>query len=126
MTKQAIKAPSGLPNVPYSPGMKAGDYIFISGQVGHLDREGNKVEGVEAQTRQTMENMKRVLEMAGASFSDVVKATIFLVNADDFARMNEVYKGYFDKDFPARSTIIVVALARPEILVEIEGIAYQP
>jgi 2-iminobutanoate/2-iminopropanoate deaminase len=106
--------------------MKAGDYIFISGQVGHVDREGNKVEGVEAQTRQTMENMKRVLEMAGASFSDVVKITVFLVKADDFAKMNEVYKSYFTKDFPARSTVIVVALAHPEILVEIEGFAYQP
>ena len=126
MAKQVIMGPTALPGVPYSPGMKAGDYIFVSGQIGHVDREGNKVEGVEAQTRQTLENMKRVLETAGASLNDVVKATVFLVKADDFAKMNEVYKSYFDKDPPARSTVIVAALARPEIIVEIEGIAYRP
>ncbi|MFQ5996169.1 MAG: RidA family protein [Dehalococcoidales bacterium] len=126
MAKQAIIVPTSLPGVPYSPGMKAGDYIFVSGQIGHVDREGNKVEGVEAQTRQTLENMKRVLETAGASLSDVVKTTVFLVKAEDFTKMNEVYKSYFTKDFPARSTVIVAALARPEVIVEIEGIAYRP
>ena len=126
MAKQVIMVPTALPGVPYSPGMKAGDYVFVSGQIGHVDREGNKVEGVEAQTRQTLENMKRVLETAGASLSDVVKTTVFLVKADDFAKMNEVYKSYFTKDFPARSTVIVAALARPEVLVEIECVAYHP
>jgi len=126
MAKQVIMVPTALPGVPYSPGMKAGDYIFVSGQIGHVDREGNKVEGVEAQTRQTLENMKRVLEAAGASLSDVVKTTVFLVKADDFAKMNEVYKSYFTKDYPARSTVIIAALVRPEILVEIECVAYRP
>ena len=126
MVKQVIMVPTALPGVPYSPGMKAGDYIFVSGQVGHVDSEGNKVEGVEAQTRQTLEKMKRVLEAAGASLSDVVKATVFLVKADDFAKMNEVYKSYFTKDYPARSTVIVAALARPEVIVEIECVAYRP
>ena len=126
MAKQVIMVPTALPGVPYSPGMKAGDYIFVSGQIGHVDSEGNKVEGVEAQTRQTLEKMKRVLEAAGASLSDVVKTTVFLVKADDFAKMNEVYKSYFTKDYPARSTVIVAALVRPEVLIEIECVAYRP
>ena len=126
MAKQVIMVPTALPGVPYSPGMKAGDYIFVSGQVGHVDGEGNKVEGIEAQTRQVLEKMKSVLAAAGASLSDVVKTTVFLVGADDFAKMNEVYKTFFDKDYPSRSTVIVAALARPEIIVEIECIAYKP
>ena len=126
MAKQVITVPTALPGVPFSPGMKAGDYIFVSGQVGHVDGKGNKLEGIEAQTRRVMENMKGVLAAAGASLSDVVKSTVFLVKADDFAKMNEVYKSFFEKDYPSRSTVIVAALARPEILVEIECIAYRP
>jgi len=126
MAKQVISVPTSLPGIPFSPGMKAGDYIFVSGQVGHVDEKGNAVNGIEAQTRQVLENMKRVLETGGASLSNVVKTTVFLVKADDFSKMNEVYKTYFVKDFPARSTVIIAALARPEILVEIEGVAYHP
>ena len=126
MAKQVIMVPTALPGVPYSPGMKAGDYIFVSGQLGHVDGKGNKVEGIEAQTRQVLENMKGVLAAASASLSDVVKTTVFLVKAEDFAKMNEVYKTFFDKDYPSRSTVIVAALARPEIIVEIECIAYKP
>lgn len=126
MAKQVITVPTALPGVPYSPGIKAGDYIFVSGQVGHVDSKGSKVEGIEAQTRQVLNNMKNVLAAAGASMSDVVKSTVFLVKADDFAKMNEVYKSFFEKDYPSRSTVIVAALARPEILVEIECIAYRP
>jgi len=126
MAKQSITVPGALPGVPYSLGMKAGDFIFVSGQVGHVDSQGKKLEGVEAQTKQVMENMKKVLQAAGASMSDVVKCTVFLTDAEDFARMNEVYKSYFSKDFPSRSTVTVAALARPEIVVEIECIAYKP
>jgi len=126
MAKQVISVPTALPGVPFSPGIKAGDYIFISGQVGHVDEKGNELKGIEAQTRQCLENMKRVLNAAGASLSDVVKSTVFLVRADDFASMNEVYKSYFTADLPARSTVIVAALARPQIVVEIECVAYQP
>jgi len=126
MAKQVIMVPTSLPGVPYSPGMKAGDYIFVSGQVGHVDGKGNKLEGIEAQTRQVLENMKGVLAAAGASLGDVAKTTVFLVKAGDFAKMNEVYKTFFAKDYPSRSTVIVAALARPEIIVEIECIAYRP
>jgi len=125
MSKKVIMVPTALPGVPYSPAIKAGDYIFVSGQVGHVDSQGKKLEGVEAQTRQVLDNMQRVLEAAGASMDDVVKATVFLVKAEDFSKMNEVYKTYFTGDLPARSTVIVAALARPEIVVEIESIAYR-
>jgi 2-iminobutanoate/2-iminopropanoate deaminase len=125
MTKQVITVPGALPGVPYSPAMKAGDYIFVSGQVGHVDTDGNKLEGVEAQTGRVLDNMKRVLEAAGASMDDVVKTTVFLTRAEDFPKMNDVYRTYFTKDLPARSTVIVAALARPEIVVEIESIAYR-
>lgn len=126
MTTQYINVGTGIPGIPFSNGTKAGDYIFVSGQIGHVDGKGNKLEGIEAQTRQVMENIKAVLKAAGASFADVVKTTVFLTNRNDFARMNEVYRSYFTKNFPARSTVIVAGLARPEMIVEIECIAYRP
>jgi len=126
MAKQALSVPWALPGVPYSPGMRAGDFIFVSGQVGHVDGEGNKLEGIEAQTREVLERVKGVLQAAGASLDDVVKTTVFLVRASDFAKMNEVYRSYFKGDLPARSTVVVAALVKPEMLVEIECIAYHP
>jgi len=125
MAKRVITVPGALPGVPYSPAIKAGNYIFVSGQVGHVDSDGNKLVGVEAQTRRVLENMKRVLEAAGASMDDVIKTTVFLTRAEDFPKMNDVYRTCFTKDLPARSTVIVAALARPEMVVEIEGIAYR-
>ena len=110
---------------PYSSAVRAGEYIFLSGQIGSVDDGGNKVVGIEAQTKQCLENMKHVLEVAGASLSDVVKVTIFLANLGDFAKLNEVYQGYFRKDRPARSTIIA-GLVEPDMLIEVECIAYKP
>ncbi len=127
MPKQIIGAiPASYRGAPVSPGAKAGDYIFLSGQIGPVDDKGKELSGIEAQTRQALENMKSILKEGGASLSDVVKVTIFLINIGDFAKMNEVYKSYFDKDYPARSTVVIAALARPEMLVEIECIAYRP
>ncbi len=123
MPKQIIGT---IPGVPIAKATKAGAYIFLSGQIGSVDDKGNELKGIEAQTRQAMENMKGLLKEAGASMSDVVKVTVFLVNVNDFAKMNEVYKSSFTEDYPARSTVVVAALARPEVLVEIEAIAYRP
>ena len=104
MVKKAVtlNTPAGFPpgmlaGLPFSPGMKAGDFIFTSGQVGGADDNGAEVKGIEAQTRQTMENLGKVLEAAGSSFRDVVKVTIFLVDVNDFAKMNEVYRTYFSE-----------------------------
>ena len=111
---------------PYSPASKAGNYIFVSGQVGFTDPDtGKDIEGIEAQTKQCLNNMKRVLGSMGASLSDVVKVTIFLENRDDFAKMNEVYQGYFRGNKPARSTV-VTGLINPKMLIEVECIAYCP
>lgn len=125
MTKKAITVPWALPGIPYSAGMKIGDFIFVSGQVGAVDNNGKVIEGIEAQTRQVLERLKGVLEAGGASLDDVVKTTVFITNAADFARMNEVYAGYFPVNPPARSTV-VVSLVKPEMLVEIECIACRP
>ncbi len=124
MGKQIISVPNA-PKLPFSAAIKAGDYIFVSGQGGFADDKGREVKGVEAQTRQCLENMKQVLETAGASLSDVVKVTVFLGNVDDYAKMNEVYQSYFPKEYPTRSTAIT-GLAIPNMLVEVECIAYCP
>jgi len=124
MVKKVITVP-GAPKLPFSPGIRAGDYIFVSGQAGFVDAEGKEVKGIKAQTKQCLENIKQVLTVAGCSLDDVVKVTVFLRNQEDFAKMNEVYQSYFVKDRPARSTV-VAALALPSMLIEIECIAYSP
>ena len=125
MEKEAI-IPANLPSwvkkmpLPLSPAVKAGGFVFVSGFAGFLDRKTEApVEGVEAQTRETLEVIKDGLEAAGSSLDKVVKVTVFLRNAQDFSKMNEVYRTFFPKDPPARSTI-VTGLALPDILVEIE------
>ena len=124
MVRKVITLPDA-PKLPFSPAIRAGDYIFVSGQLGHTDAQGGEVKGIEAQTRQCLENMKRVLAAAGASLDDVAKVTVFLRNKKDFAKMNEVYQSYFAKDRPARSTVIA-GLALPSMLIEIDCIAYSP
>jgi 2-iminobutanoate/2-iminopropanoate deaminase len=124
MVKKVITLPDA-PKLPFSSAIRAGDYIFVSGQVGHTDAQGREITGVEAQVKQCLENIKRVLAAAGLSLDDVVKVTVFLRNEKDFAKMNEVYQSYFTKDHPARSTVIA-GLALPSMLIEMECIAYSP
>jgi 2-iminobutanoate/2-iminopropanoate deaminase len=126
MPKQVFNLTGAVPGVPYSSATKAGPLVFISGQIGALDDAGKPISTVEGQTRQLLRKMKIALDAAGASLSDVTKTTVFLVNVNDFAVMNQVYKEFFPKDPPARSTVIVAGLAKPEWLVEIEAIAYKP
>jgi len=117
---------SSVPLGPYRPAVRSGDYIFVSGQVGFANPETDKDNvGIEAQTKQCLENMKSVLAGMGSSLSDVVKVTVFLKNNDDFAKMNETYISYFSKNRPARSTIIT-NLINPKMLIEIECIVYCP
>jgi 2-iminobutanoate/2-iminopropanoate deaminase len=126
MPKQVFNLTGAVPGVPYSSATKAGPLVFVSGQVGALDDAGKPISTVEGQTRQLLKKIKIALEAAGASLSDVTKTTVFLVNVNDFAVMNQVYKEFFPKEPPARSTVIVAGLAKPEWLVEIEAIAYKP
>ena len=124
MRKKIISIPNS-PDLPFSPAVKAGDYIFVSGQAGLVDNAGTKLKGIEAQTRQCLENIKKILETAGSSLSDVVKVTVFLGNVYDFDKMNEVYRNYFQEDLPARSTIVTGLVFSP-MLLEMECIAYCP
>jgi len=109
---------------PYSQGYRAGDFIFVSGQ-GPLNPQTGKIQGdtVEEQTRQTLENIKAILEADGASMEDVVKVSVLLTDLDNFKPMNEVYKTFFSEPFPARITY-GAGLALPNMLVEIDAIAY--
>jgi 2-iminobutanoate/2-iminopropanoate deaminase len=123
MPKTAIAPPKGKAIGPYSLGIANGDIVYISGQIPLDSATGKLVEGdVSAQARQSLENLKSVLEAAGLGFAHVVKTTIFLTDMADFAAVNEVYKGYVSEPYPARSTIAVAALPMAA-KVEIEMIA---
>jgi len=122
--KEAIvPQPARVGGPPYTPGLRAGGFVFVSGQVGVDPQTGRVPEGVREQTRCVLENVKRVLEAGGTSLDQVVKCTVFMTNIADFQAMNEVYATYFSEPRPTRSTVEVSALARPELLVEIEAIA---
>jgi len=123
MGKKEVITVANAPKLPFSPAIRAGDYIFVSGQVGFTDSGGKEVKGIEAQTRQCLENIKQVLQVAGSSLNDVVKVTIFLGDGSQFNQMNEVYRSYFPKDYPARSTVVTTMFI-PSMLVEIECVAY--
>jgi len=109
---------------PYSPIVRAGDFLVVSGQVGL--RDGELVPGgVAAETRQALENLAGLLATHGATLADVVKTTVFLRHMRDFQLMNEVYAEVFGGHRPARSTVAVVEL--PAVaLVEIEAWAHRP
>ena len=124
MVKEFIVMPDTAA-YPFSSAVRAGDYIFLSGSAGVVDRDGKKLNEIKAQTKQCFENIKQVLEAAGSSLSDVVKVTVFITSIDHFAQMNEIYKGYFTKDLPARSTV-VTGLVNADMLIEIECIVYKP
>lgn len=124
MVKRVITLPDA-PKLPFSPAIRAGDYIFVSGQLGNTDAQGKELKGIEAQVKQCLENMKKVLTAADASLDDVVKVTVFLRHERDFAKMNEVYQSYFAKDHPARSTVIADP-ALPSMLIEMDCIAHSP
>ena len=107
---------------PYSQGIVAGGFIFTSGQI-PLDREGNLIEGdIRVQARQCLENIKAILKAAGAGMEDLVKVTVFVTDIKDLPTINEVYRGYFNGDPPARSSVEVAALPKGA-RIEIEGLA---
>lgn len=110
---------------PYSQAIRAGDFVFTSGQIGLDPASGILAEGVEAQARQALVNLAAVLAEAGATFADVAKTTIFLADMADFQSVNQVYAAQFTADPPARSTVQVAGLPR-RALVEIEMVAFVP
>jgi 2-iminobutanoate/2-iminopropanoate deaminase len=108
---------------PYSQGIKAGGFVFVSGQVA-LDPATGAMVGsdVAAQTERVLQNLRAVVEAAGSDLDRVVKTTVYLRSMADFAAMNEVYKKYFKSEPPARATVAVAGLPK-DALVEIDVIA---
>ena len=124
MPKEIIsteKAPAAIG--PYSQAVKAGGFVFLSGQI-PIDPETGKlaIGDIARQTRQVMENIKEVLAVCGCDFSDVVKTTIFITDMNDFSTVNEVYGEYFQDSPPARATVQVTRLPK-DVGIEIEAIA---
>jgi 2-iminobutanoate/2-iminopropanoate deaminase len=124
MSKQTIssdKAPKAIG--PYSPAVRAGHLLFVSGQVALDPATGQMVEGgIAAQTRRVLENIGALLAAGGRSFADVVRTTIFLADMNDFSAFNEVYGEYFREPYPARATVQVARLPK-DARVEIDVIA---
>jgi 2-iminobutanoate/2-iminopropanoate deaminase len=126
MSKEAVRteaAPAPFQGAPYSQAIKAGGFVFVSGQLGLQPGGSTMVEGgITPQTEQVFANLRAILEESGSSLDNVVKTTVYLQNLDDFAAMNEVYKKYVGDTPPARATVEVARLPSGS-LVEIEAIA---
>ena len=118
---QTEKAPVAIG--PYSQAVKAGGFVFLSGQIALDPASGQVVEGdVRAQTERVLQNLQAVLAAAGSSLAAVVKTTVFLTDMNDFAAMNEVYGRFFSSDPPARATVQAARLPK-DVQVEIDLIA---
>ena len=114
------------PGGPYSPAMVSGGFVFVAGQVGREPATGQLAgDTIEAQTRQTLENIGTLLRAAGCDFDDVVKTTAYITRPEFFQLFNEIYKQFFPEPRPARSTV-VCALVDTALLVEVDVIARLP
>jgi len=122
--KQSISSPDAPKAIgPYSQAVRAGQLLFLSGQVPLDPATGQMIDGdIAAQTRRVFENLGAVLKAGGRSFADVVRTTVFLADMNDFAAMNEVYGHYFTEPYPARATVQVARLPK-DARVEIDLIA---
>jgi 2-iminobutanoate/2-iminopropanoate deaminase len=115
------------PRGPYSPAVRAGDTIYVAGQIPIDPVTGQVVLGdVQTETRQVLTNIQNILAGCGATLADVVRCGVYLINGDDFKAMNEVYAEFFGEAKPARTTIIVAALPLKEAKIEIDAVAYKP
>lgn len=125
MKKQIIHSDQApAPIGPYSQAVKAGNFLFLSGQIAIHPVTGELVmNNIEAETRQIMENIRSILAQAGVSFDTIVKTSIFLKDMNNFSRVNEVYASFFNGDFPARETIQVSGLPK-NVNVEITVTSY--
>ena len=119
-TITAEQAPAAVG--PYCHAKLAGNTLYTSGQLGLIPETGELPQGVEAQARQALENLKTVLNAAGMDLADVVKTTVFLADIHDFAAINAIYAGYFPGEAPARSCVQAAALPKGALF-EIEATA---
>lgn len=121
MKKESVNTGPAPQNLPFSPGIKTGDLIFVSGQ-GPIGQDGKVVSGdIRAQTRLTLENFRKVVAAAGSGMENVVQTVVYLLDLADFSAMNEVYSSFFPEPRPARTTV------RADLLfgmkVEVQGVA---
>lgn len=121
-TIHAENAPAAVG--PYVHAVKAGDFVYTSGQIGLVPATGVLAEGVEAQAEQALQNIQAVLAAAGTTMADVIKTTVFLADIADFGRINEIYAKYFTGETPARSCLQAGALPKGALF-EIEVVAYK-
>jgi 2-iminobutanoate/2-iminopropanoate deaminase len=121
LSPPGIAAPRG----PYSPAVRAGDFIFLAGQV-PVDPATNQMSpgDIKHETRITLNNVKTLLEGVGSSLADVVKVGVYLADGAEFAQMNEVYTEFFGDSKPARTTIVCKFMA--DIRIEVDCVAYTP
>ncbi|HPT24881.1 MAG TPA: RidA family protein [Bryobacteraceae bacterium] len=126
MMERIFPPESPSPRGPYSPVIRAGDFIFVSGQ-GPVDPATDKMSygDIQHEAHITLGNIKRLLASAGATAADVVKVNVYLRDGGHFAAMNEIYREFFGDNFPTRTTV-AVAFADPKMLIEIDCIAYCP
>ena len=124
MSKQALSSPKAPRAIgPYSAALRAGQLLFISGQIPIDPETAAIVDGdIGVQTRQVLRNIGALLEAAGLSAAHVVRTTVFLADMNDFAAMNEVYRSFFNEPYPARSTVQAARLPR-DARIEIDVIA---
>lgn len=122
--REAISTPEAPAAIgPYSQAVRAGNLLFLSGQIPIDPKTGNLVDGgIEPQTRQVFRNISAILTAAGASFDNVMTASVFLADMNDFGKVNAVYAEYFSSPAPARATVQVARLPK-DCLVEIQVIA---
>src|SRR5262245_15318471 len=131
VAKKSLKVQIGAPKtgaggqaLPFSPAIRAGDFVYVSGQVAH-DEKGELIDGgIIAQTRQTIENLRRILAQAGCTLDDIIKCNVWLADARDFWSFNKIYASHFPGIPPARSTVQSPLMIDAKI--EIDCVAYKP
>jgi len=122
--REVIIPPGATPSPILTPGIRVGNLVYASGQLGmRRDAPDTTIQG---QTRQSLENTKRVFEAAGTNMAHALKCTVFLIDVKDFAGMNQAYREFFPDAPPARTTVVVAALVVPNAKVEIECLAAMP
>ena len=124
MSRELITSPTAAPAIgPYSPALRVGNLLFLSGQIPLDPTSGQVVDGdIRAQATRVLENMGELLRAAGADFTKVARTTIFLADLADFAVVNEIYATYFSAPYPARATVQVARLPK-DVRIEIDAIA---
>src|SRR5689334_13441116 len=126
MNRQAIQTPDAPAAIgPYSQAVRAGDTLYLSGQVGLDPATMQMVDGIEAQAHQVFRNLRAVARAAGASLDDAVKLSVLVTDLGDFAKVNEIMATYFKQPFPARATYQVAALPR-SARIEVDAILVVP